>query len=52
MYINKELRNALYNYSPKAQVKILVDGKEQDIRCLIFDKETNTLILADSCYEC
>ena len=47
---NKELSNILKEYLSNAKIKILVDGKEQDIRCIIPDNSNNTIILADATY--
>ena len=41
----------LDGYSHDTKIKIVVDDKEQDIRCIIFDKDKNTIYLADACYD-
>ena len=51
MNIRSLLQN-LANYPPDTEIKIIVNDKEEDIRCLIFDKDKATLFLADSSYEC
>ena len=38
------------DYPPNTEIKIVVNDTEQDIRCLIFDKATTTLYLADATY--
>lgn len=45
------LIQALSNYSPNTEIKIVVNDIEQDIRCLIYNKDNNTLYLADATYE-
>jgi hypothetical protein len=42
----------LSNYPPNTEIKIIVNDKEEDARCMIHNKEKNILYLADSSYEC
>lgn len=47
----KSLIETLSDYDENTEVKIVVDDKDSDIRCLIYNKDFNTLVLADSSYE-
>ena len=40
----------LSTYPPNTEIKIVVNDIEQDIRCLIHNKDHNTLYLADATY--
>lgn len=40
----------LSTYSPNTEIKIIVNDTEQDIRCLIHNKDLDTLYLADATY--
>ena len=42
----------LSNYPPNTEIKIIVNDKEEDVRCLIHNKEKGIIYLADSGYEC
>ena len=50
MNIRSLLQN-LANYPPNTEIKIIVNDKEEDIRCLIFDKDKDTIFLADASYD-
>ena len=41
----------LSTYPPNTEIKIVVNDIEQDIRCLIYNKDFDTLYLADATYE-
>lgn len=46
----KSLIETLSDYDENTEVTICVNDIEQDIRCLIHNKDFNTLVLADSSY--
>ena len=41
----------LSTYPPNTEIKIIVDDKEEDIRCMIPNKDKGIISLADSSYE-
>lgn len=48
----KSLISYLENYPKDTEIKIIVDDKEEDIRCMIHNKEKGIMYLADSGYSC
>ena len=50
MNIRSLLQN-LADYPTNTEIKIIVNDKEEDIRCLIFNKDKNTIFLADASYD-
>lgn len=42
----------LESYPPNTEIKIVVNDKEEDARCMIYNKEKNIIYLADGGYEC
>ena len=38
------------DYPPNTEIKIIVNDTEEDIRCLIYNKEKNIIYLADASY--
>ena len=48
----QSLRSYLEEYPQDTEIKIIVDDKEEDIRCMIHDKEKGIIYLADSSYSC
>lgn len=42
----------LSTYPPNTEIKMVVNGIEEDIRCMIHDKEKGIIYLADSSYSC
>ena len=48
----QSLISYLEEYPQDTEIKIIVDDKEEDIRCMIHDKEKGIIYLADSSYSC
>ena len=48
----QSLISYLEKYPQDTEIKIIVDDKEEDIRCMIYNKEKGTIYLADSSYSC
>ena len=44
------LINCLENYPKDMEIKIIVDDKEEEIRCFIHNKDKGVVYLADSTY--
>ena len=42
----------LQEYPPNTEIKIIVNDKEENARCMIYNKEKGTIYLADSSYSC
>lgn len=42
----------LSNYPPNTEIKIIVNDTEEDVRCMIHDKNKGIIYLADSSYSC
>ena len=48
----QSLISYLEEYPQDTEIKIIVDAKEEDIRCMIHNKEKGVIYLADSSYSC
>ena len=48
----QSLISYLEEHPQDTEIKIIVNDKEEDIRCMIHDKEKGILYLADSSYSC
>lgn len=48
----QSLISYLEKYPKDTEIKIIVDDKEEDIRCMIHNKEKGIIYLADSSYSC
>ena len=46
------LINCLEEYPQNTEIKIVVNDTEEDIRCMIHNKEKGIIYLADSSYSC
>ena len=47
----QSLISYLEKYPQDTEIKIIVNDTEEDIRCMIHDKEKGIIYLADSSYE-
>ena len=48
----QSLISYLEEYPKDTEIKIIVNDKEEDIRCMIYNKEKGIIYLADSSYSC
>ena len=48
----QSLISYLEHYPKDTEIKIIVDDKEEDIRCMIHNKEKGIIYLADNSYSC
>ena len=48
----KSLISYLEEYPQDTEIKIIVNDTEEDVRCMIHNKEKGTIYLADSSYSC
>lgn len=48
----KSLISYLEKYPKDTEIKIIVNDKEEDIRCMIHNKDKGIIYLADSSYSC
>ena len=48
----QSLISYLEEHPQDTEIKIIVDDKEEDIRCMIYNKEKGIIYLADSSYSC
>lgn len=48
----QSLISYLQEYPKDTEIKIIVDDTEEDVRCMIHNKEKGIIYLADSSYEC
>ena len=48
----QSLISYLEEYPQDIEIKIIVNDKEEDIRCMIYNKEKGIIYLADGGYEC
>ena len=48
----KSLISCLEKYPQDTEIKIIVNDKEEDIRCMIYNKEKGIMYLVDSSYSC
>ena len=48
----QSLISYLEQYPQDTEIKMVVNGIEEDIRCMIHDKEKGIIYLADSSYSC
>lgn len=48
----QSLISYLQEYPQDTEIKIIVNDTEEDIRCMIYNKEKGIIYLADSSYEC
>lgn len=48
----QSLISYLEQYPQDTEIKIIVNDKEENARCMIYNKEKGIIYLADSGYEC
>ena len=48
----QSLISYLEHHPQDTEIKIIVNDKEEDIRCMIHNKEKGIMYLADSSYSC